>query len=99
MVSFMSKIVQGLEEAVAWAKGQDNGASVRTVQVPADVDVKGIRQNLGLTQNQFAARYGFSPASVRNWEQGQRKPEGPARLLLKIIEQQPEVVQRIMASF
>ena len=68
------------------------------MQVPATVDVKAIRKRLGLTQVAFAQRYGFELSSIRNWEQGRRQPEGPARLLLLVIDKEPEAVHRALAS-
>lgn len=55
-------------------------------------DVKLIRQKYGLSQNKFAQLLGISPATLRNWEQGRRKPEGPARVLLLVAEKHPEAV-------
>ena len=55
-------------------------------------DVKAIRQKYGLSQNKFAQLLGISPATLRNWEQGRRKPEGPARILLLIAEKHPEAI-------
>lgn len=68
----------------------------RIVRAPETVDVRAIREALGLTQEQFAARFGFSVWSVRNWEQGVRRPEGPARVLLRVIEREPEAVTRAL---
>ena len=68
------------------------------VQVPVEVDVKAIRKRLGLTQAAFAQRYGFELSSIRNWEQGRRQPEGPARVLLLVINKEPEAVQRALAG-
>lgn len=65
-----------------------------TEVVPPSVDVRRVRDALGLSQRDFAARFGFSIASVRNWEQGLREPEGPARLLLALIQQNPAYVER-----
>lgn len=87
------EIIEGLKEAIAYAKGEDVPVRVTKVAVPDDVDVKAIRERLGLTQLQFAARFGFSPGSIRNWEQAHRRPEGPARTLLKVIEKYPDVVR------
>ncbi len=67
------------------------------IRVFSQLDVKAIRQRLGLTQMAFARRYGLSLGSVRNWEQGCRQPEGPARILLRVIEREPEAVQRALA--
>lgn len=90
-----SKIVDGLKDAIAFAQGDDTRATVR---VPERVDVKAIRQRLGLSQPAFALRYGLSVAAVRDWEQGRRQPERPARVLLHLIEKEPETVGRILAG-
>lgn len=58
------------------------------------VDVRAIRENLGLTQAAFSKRYGFSVHTVRKWEQGLRDPETPTKLLLMIIRDRPEFVDR-----
>ena len=73
-------------------------ASGRTVHPPDTVDLRALRRRLGLTQAQFAARFGFSAAAVRNWEQGRRRPEGAARTLLKVIEREPDAVARALAG-
>ena len=56
------------------------------------LDVKAIREKYGLSQTKFAKLLGVSPATLRNWEQGRRKPEGPARILLFIADKHPEAV-------
>jgi putative transcriptional regulator len=60
--------------------------------VVTGTDVRAIRTGLGLSQAQFAAFLGISVATLRNWEQGRRKPEGPARVLLRVAERHPEAV-------
>ena len=55
-------------------------------------DVRAIRAKYGLSQNKFAQLLGISPATLRNWEQGRRKPEGPARILLLVASKHPEVI-------
>lgn len=65
-----------------------------TEVVPPVVDVRHVRDTLGLSQKDFATKFGFSLASVRNWEQGVREPEGPARVLLALIQQNPRLVER-----
>jgi len=91
-------ILAGLQDALAYAQGETAHGHTHTVQVPAVVDVKAIRTRLGLTQSAFARRYGFQLDSIRNWEQGKRQPEGPARLLLVVIDKEPDAVQRALAS-
>jgi putative transcriptional regulator len=91
-------ILAGLQDALAYAQGDTTRGEAHTVQVPATVDVKAIRKRLGLTQVAFAQRYGFELSSIRNWEQGRRQPEGPARILLLVIDKEPEAVHRALAS-
>ncbi len=68
----------------------------RVVPAPAADDVRALRRRLGLSQKQFAARYGFSVETVRNYEQGHRRPAGPARVLLKVIASEPDAVTRAL---
>jgi len=68
------------------------------VHVPETVNVKRIRKRLGLSREAFAAIYGFALSAVRDWEQGRRQPDRSARILLKIIEKEPEAVTRALAS-
>ncbi len=70
----------------------------RIVRPPDQVDVHAIRKNLRMSQERFARRYGFSVWSVRNWEQGRRRPEGPARVLLRVIESAPEAVDKALSG-
>jgi len=55
-------------------------------------NVSAIRRHLGLTQQKFAELLGISPATLRNWEQGRRKPEGAARVLLCVAAKYPKAV-------
>ncbi len=86
------EIIASLNEAVRWARGETVPVRITTVPVP-EVDVRQVRRRLKLSQTQFAARFGFAPASVRNWEQGRTRPHGPARILLAVIAKPPEAVQ------
>lgn len=65
---------------------------------PADVKVRRIREKLRLSQAQFAARFGFTVAAIRQWEQGRRQPHGPARVLLTIIDREPAAVHRALVA-
>jgi putative transcriptional regulator len=84
-------ISQGLREALAYVQGDKTRARLHRVYVP-DIDVERIRRQLRLSQVDFAAAFGVSVATVRNWEQGRRRPHGPARVLLVVIEKAPGVV-------
>jgi len=82
-----SRIIESLREAVDWAEA----IRVTTVEVPT-VDVRAVRRRLGLSQAAFAAKFGFQPATLRNWEQGRTRPDGPARVLLAVIARHPNAV-------
>ena len=89
-------LLASLNQALAYARGEHvPGIRVTYVQVdrPAPIDVRAIRQKLGLSQSKFAARFGFTPATVRNWEQGRTQPDGPARVLLAVIAHHPDAVE------
>ena len=92
-----SAILAGLEDAVRHSKGNKKAAALRRVEVH-DVDVAALRERLGLTQEQFAKAFGVTTATLRNWEQGRREPKGPARVLLNVIEKEPEAVLRALLA-
>jgi putative transcriptional regulator len=60
--------------------------------------VRAIREELGQTQTEFALMIGVSTATLRNWEQGRRQPEGPARALLRVAARNPKAVATAWAS-
>lgn len=90
-----ARIIEGLEQAVAWSRGQNNQVRVSVVQIP-DIDVRKVRQRMGLSQTQFATKFGFPPATLRNWEQGRAIPDAPTRVLLAVIAQHPEAVEDVL---
>ena len=89
-----SRILASVREARAFARGETREGFV--VHVPQAVDVKAIRGKLGLSQEEFASRYGFSVAAVRDWEQGRRQPEQAARVLLMVIDEAPQTVEQVL---
>jgi putative transcriptional regulator len=86
------EVITSLKEAIAWAGGEDVPARVTTVQV-RETDVRAVRRKLRLSQSQFAAKFGFQPGTLKNWEQGRTRPDGPARVLLAVIARHPEAVE------
>lgn len=64
----------------------------RTVELPSDV--KAIREKTGLSQSAFAALMGVSVRTLQDWEQGRRKPSGPAYSLLRVAQRHPEALSR-----
>ena len=89
------EIAASLREAISWAKGEDVPVKVSQVQAP-EIDLREMRRKMRLSQTQFASRFGFAAASIRNWEQGRSRPEGPARVLLAVIAKHPEAVEDVL---
>ena len=87
-------ILRGAREALAYAHGERDGFRVH---IPVEIDVRAIRRRTGLSQMKFATRYGFSVDSLRNWEQGRRRPDPAARAYLMIIEREPAAVERALS--
>ena len=61
-------------------------------------EVRKIRDRYGLSQDKFAILMGISTATLRNWEQGRRKPEGPARVLLRVAEKHPDALLNLASN-
>ncbi len=91
------KLLRSAQQARDWVKGKPGRVRVTYVRVP-QVDVRKLRAKMGLSQTQFAARFGFSLDSIQNWEQGHRQPEGPARILLAVIAKSPSAVVEALGS-
>ena len=70
---------------------------LRTFSFP-ESEVRKIREKYGLSQDKFATLIGISAATLRNWEQGRRKPEGPARVLLRVAATHPDALLNIIAN-
>ena len=89
MSTEFESIKLGLLEAIEHAEGR----LLKTrIYRPHAVDVKSVRAKTGMTQEQFAARFGFSTATLRHWERGDRVPHGPALVLLNVIQHNPQAV-------
>src|SRR6266498_2370131 len=82
------EILEGIREIKAHKAGK-KALRVHTLKAPASPKV--IRARLKLSQSAFAGLMGVSLRTVQDWEQGRRKPSGPAVALLRIAEQKPEV--------
>ena len=92
-----ARIIEGLEQAAAWTRGENSNVRVTLVHVP-QVDVREVRTGMGLSQAQFAAKFGFPPATLRNWEQGRSRPDAPTRVLLAVIAKHPEAVEDVLGK-
>ena len=92
-----SRILQGAREALALARGEADEKAYR-IYVPAAVDVRALRRKLRLSQDQFARRFGFTAARIRDWEQGRSRPDGAVRAYLLVIERAPDAVAKALAA-
>ena len=88
-------VVRGLKEATAHARGE---ITLRAYEydVPGPVKVKAIRAKSGLSQSQFARRYGFSVRTLQDWELGRAKPPSAVRAYLMVIDRFPETVEKAL---
>src|SRR3990167_56921 len=83
------ELLESVRQGGAILRGELEPA--RTFEL-SEPDVRTIREQYGLSQEKFASLIGISVATLRNWEQGRRSPEGPAKVLLRVAAKYPEVV-------
>jgi len=91
------RLVAGLTEALAHARGELALPSY-TVTVPEHVDVAKLRHRLGLSQAAFARAFGLDVTALHAWEQGRRRPDRAARVLLAVIAKEPQAVLGALAE-
>lgn len=87
------KISAGLEDAIAFARGDATRG-----RIAKPVDVRAIRVATHKTQKEFADAYQLPIGTVRDWEQNRRQPDAPARVLLSLIQAEPETVEHLIAK-
>jgi putative transcriptional regulator len=95
MSEIASSIRTGLEEAVAYSEGKCPEAVVHEF---SPIDVKNVRAKMGMSQNEFASAFGISVSTLRHWERGDRVPQGPALVLLNVVEKEPQAVLKALAG-
>ena len=93
---FGRELVASMQEAVAIVSCEKEPA--RVYLAPDTIDVRGIRERLGLSRLAFAERFGLAVAAVRDWEQGLRRPDPAARVLLMVIGSNPDIVANVVAE-
>lgn len=94
-MSAFESLMTGLNEALAFANGDETGARVQRIAVPT-VDVAAVRARTGLSQAAFARSIGVARGTLLNWEQGRRHPTGPAQVLLAMIARKPSLVSELL---
>ncbi|MBL1277808.1 MAG: helix-turn-helix domain-containing protein [Ectothiorhodospiraceae bacterium] len=95
MSNAFNSIKQGLEEAIDFSKGKIGKAIVHEF---SPIDVKNIRANIGMSQNEFASAFGISVSTLRHWERGDRTPHGPALVLLNVVAKDPKAVLKALSN-
>jgi putative transcriptional regulator len=95
MSKAFENVMEGLNEALAFARGEKTGAIVHQMAVP-EVDVAAIRASTGLSQGAFARSIGVAKGTLLNWEHGRRRPTGPAQVLLAMIAKKPSLVSDLL---
>ncbi len=90
------RLIKSAKQARDYARGEASEGFV--VHVPDEVDVAALRKRLGYSQSQFSRRFGFSIDTVQDWEQHRRMPDRTARILLKVIDREPNAVSRALAQ-
>jgi len=93
---FGRDLIASMQEAAAIVRGEKEPARVHLP--PGAIDVRAIRERLGVSRAAFAERFGLAVAAVRDWEQGLRRPDPAARVLLMVIARSPEVVAEAVAA-
>lgn len=96
--SFGADLIKAMSEALAHADGSGGGtATIHRIEVDTP-DLRLIREQLSLTQDEMAHVLGVSIHGYRKWEQGQRRMSGPAANLLRVMEKEPEAVLRALSA-
>ncbi len=91
------RLIESAEQALAFAKGKAKKTDYR-VHIPAEIDVKKIRQKFHMSQARFAKHFGFSVRTLQEWEQGRSVPRGVAKHFLVVLNKEPEAVRRALIA-
>ena len=87
------RLLEAAREAVSIARGETKPARI---YIPEELDVRAIRNRVGLSQDEFASTFGFTINQIRDWEQGRSRPLGGLRAYLTIIGRDPESMRRLL---
>jgi len=90
-------LTESLNEIKAWKRGEVELPSENVDPMPP-ARIRAIRKSLCKSTREFEARFGISSGTMNNWEQGRRKPDATAQILLKVIEIDPDAVEQAAHS-
>ena len=93
--ALFDELLQSVKEAAAIERGEARPS--RKFEVRSAIDVVRVRNKLGVSQTRFARLLGISEDTLQNWEQGRRKPTGPAKVLLKVASRHPKIILETVA--
>ena len=94
--TLFQELESNVKDAVKYAKGEASPTFVSIVLLPTDI--KAIRQGVDMSQAVFARTFHLSLDTIKGWEQGKRKPDAAATNYLRMIQADPEHVQRTLAA-
>ena len=94
---FGEALLEGLREAAAWKRGEI-ALPVRNAPLHTAKWVKAIRKSVAKTTREFSRRFGIPVRTLEGWEQGRRQPDPAASVLLRVIEQNPKVVEEVVGG-
>lgn len=89
-----NELLESVKQAGDLRKGKRKPSRHSVIEEP---DVSTIRKKYGMSQQEFSSLLGISVGTLRNWEQGRRKPQGPAKVLLKIAEKRPKAIMESLS--
>ncbi len=95
MNTAFESIKKGLTEAIDYIEGKSIKVNVYR---PEKVNVKEIRKNIVMTQTEFASTFGISLGTLHHWERGDRKPHGPALVLLNLVKKEPKTILKVLSQ-
>ncbi len=90
-----ARLIQSAQQALDFARGTADDTTYR-VHIPEEINVRKIRESLGMSQAEFAGYFGFSVRTLQEWEQGRSVPRGVARNFLIVLQREPEMVRHAL---
>jgi len=95
--SIGNEVEEALGEVLSHVRGEVD-LPCRIVDDPTAERIRALRKRLKLSRQKFADRFGLDVRALQDWEQGRRVPDRSARVLLTVIDREPEAVERALAS-
>lgn len=91
------RLIESAQQALAFARGT---ADIKDYQehIPEEIDVRKVRESLGMSQSEFAAYFGFSVRTLQEWEQGRSNPHEVAKNFLILLKREPEPVRKVLVD-